>query len=134
MFASMPNPNFSVFDTMSRTFELWVRERIAEGKYLGWIMEESGAAVASAGLLILDWPPHPLDPAGSQRGYVFNIFVEPEFRRRGVAHQLLERCMAEARRRGIRVVTLHASDEGTHLYEGFGFHPTNEMMYAEPTP
>jgi GNAT superfamily N-acetyltransferase len=132
MFTSMPNPKPSVLATMSRAFEPWVRERITEEKYLGWIVEEDGRIAGSAGLLIVDWPPHPLNPDSTQRAYLLNVFVEPAFRKRGLAHALIEQCLAEARRRHIRVVTLHSSDAGRPVYENFGFHPTSEMMFVEP--
>ena len=132
MFASMPNPQDSVLDQMSRAFEPWVRELIGAGKYIGWIAEDSGRVAGSAGLLILDWPPHPLDPTSGKRAYLLNIFVEPEFRKRGLAHSLIERGLAEARQRHIRVVTLHSSDAGRPVYEKFGFHPTSEMLYVQP--
>ena len=101
------------------------------GKYLGWIAEENGRAAGSAGMLILDWPPHPLHPAAGERAYLLNVYVNPEFRRRGLAHQLLQCCMAEARARHIRVVTLHSSEAGRSVYEKFGFHPTSEMMFVD---
>jgi GNAT superfamily N-acetyltransferase len=128
MFNSMPNPNEAILAAMSRAFEPWVRERIAEGRYLGWIAEENLCVAGSAGLLIVDWPPHPFHPDASQRGYLLNVFVDPEFRKRGLAHELIEKCLAEAHARGIRVVTLHSSDAGRPVYEKFGFHPTSEMM------
>lgn len=137
MFASMPpsgpNPQNSALDRMSRTFEPWVRDLIAAGKYIGWIVEDNGRVAGSAGLLILDWPPHPLDPTNGRRAYLLNIFVEPEFRKRGLAHSLIERGLAEARQRQIRVVTLHSSDAGRRVYEKFGFHPTSEMMFVQRT-
>ncbi|HVN93496.1 MAG TPA: GNAT family N-acetyltransferase [Terracidiphilus sp.] len=132
MFLSMPNPNEPVLEEMSRHFEPWVSERLGDGRYVGWIAEEAGRVAGSAGLIILDWPPHALHPTADRRAYVLNVYVEPEFRKRGLAHQLLERCMAEARRRGIRVVTLHAAEAGRRVYEKFGFRPSNEMMYIEP--
>jgi GNAT superfamily N-acetyltransferase len=131
MFASMPNPQDTVLDAMSRAFEPWVRERIADGRYLGWIVEGEGRVTASAGMMIVDWPPHPLHPEDDRRAYLLNVFVEPEFRKRGLAHSLVEHCLDEARRRSIRVVTLHASDAGRPVYEKFGFHPTSEMMFAD---
>jgi ribosomal protein S18 acetylase RimI-like enzyme len=132
MFASMPNPQDAILDAMSRSIEPWVQERMGEGKYLGWIVEGNRRAVASVGLLIVDWPRHPFHPEGNQRAYLLNVFIEPDFRRRGLAHGLIERCLGEARRRGIRVVTLHSSDAGRSVYEKFGFHATSEMMYIEP--
>jgi GNAT superfamily N-acetyltransferase len=128
MFASMPDPNEAILDAMSRCFEPWVRERIAEGRYLGWVAEENLRVAGSAGLLLVDWPPHPFHPESSQRGYLLNVFVEPEFRKRGLAQELVEKCLDEAHARGIRVVTLHSSDAGRPVYAKLGFHPTSEMM------
>jgi ribosomal protein S18 acetylase RimI-like enzyme len=104
---------------------------IAKGKYSGWITEDNTRRVASAGLLVLDWPPHPFHPAGEHRGYLLNVFVDPEFRRRGLAHALVDRCLAEAHRRHLRVVALHSSDAARSLYEALGFRATNEMFYVE---
>ncbi len=51
-------------------------------------------------------------------------------RHRSLARQLAERCLAEAHRRNLQVVSLHASDEGRSLDESLGFCPTNEMLLA----
>jgi GNAT superfamily N-acetyltransferase len=131
IFASGPDPQEAILDSMSRAFEPWVKQRIAEGKYLGWIAEDGERVAGSAGLLIVDWPPHTLHPESNERAYLLNVFVEPEFRKRGLAHSLIECCLAEARRRGIRVVTLHSSDAGRSVYEKLGFHPTSEMMHID---
>ncbi len=131
MFVDMGSAMPSTLDEMTRSFEPWVARKIAEGKYIGWITEDDSRPVAGAGLLVLDWPPHPFDPAGEHRGYLLNVFVEPEYRGRGLAHALVERCLAEARRRGLRVVALHSSDAGRRIYEALGFRPTNEMFYVE---
>ena len=132
MFAEIHTLDESLLEALERSSVAWTERMIREGKYYGWIATDARRAVASAGLLILDWPPHPFDPEGELRGYLLNVYVEPEYRRRGLAHQLVERSMAEARRRGIRVVTLHSSHAGRAIYERLGFHATNEMMYTEP--
>ena len=131
MFAAMGSTPVSILDAMSRNFQPWVARMIAEGKYMGWITLDDARPVASAGLLVLDWPPHPLDLAGEHRGYLLNVFVEPEFRKRGLAHALVDRCLAEAHRRGLRVVALHSSDAARSIYEALGFRATNEMFYVE---
>ena len=128
--STMKDVEESVLENVRQNSEPWVARMIAEDKYLGWIVSDGGKPVASAGMLILDWAPHPLDPGGEHRGYVLNIFVEPEYRKRGLAHELVRLCMAEAERRRIGVVTLHSSDAGRRIYESFGFRATNEMMYA----
>jgi GNAT superfamily N-acetyltransferase len=131
MFAEIQTLDESLLNTLERRSVAWTERLIREGKYYGWITTDAGRSVASAGLLILDWPPHPFDPEGELRGYLLNVYVEPEYRKRGLAHELVERSMAEARRRGIRVVTLHSSQAGRPVYERFGFHATNEMMHTE---
>ena len=136
MFAAMGRTQDSILDAMSRNFEPWVNRMIVEGKYAGWITEDTGQpisrAIASAGLLVLDWPPHPLDPACEHRGYMLNVFVEPEYRKRGLAHALVDLCLTEAHRRQLRVIALHSSDAARPVYESFGFRTTNEMFYVEP--
>jgi ribosomal protein S18 acetylase RimI-like enzyme len=132
MFAEIHTLDESLMTALERRSASWTERMIREGKYYGWITTDGDRPVASAGLLILDWPPHPFDPEGELRGYLLNVYVEPEYRKRGLAHELVEQCMAEARRRGIRVVTLHSSQAGRPIYERLGFHPTNEMMHTEP--
>jgi len=132
MFASMASTASADLETMRRSCEPWIARMMAEGRYLGWIIAEGLQPVASAGLFILDWPPHPLDPAGEKRGYLLNVYVEPEYRKRGLAHDLVEICVAEARQRAIRVVTLHASDAGRPIYEEMGFRASSEMIYVTP--
>ena len=107
-------------------------ELFAQGKYSGWITIDGDRAIGSAGLLILDWAPHFLDPACNERGYILNVFVEPEYRGRGLAKSLTKECIDEARRRGIGVVALHASKKGQPIYEKLGFKPSNEMLFVEP--
>jgi ribosomal protein S18 acetylase RimI-like enzyme len=132
MFVDAGRADNQILGVMSEHFEPWVERMLAEGKYNGWIMTANGQVIASAGLLILDWPPHPLDPRQDKRGYLLNVFVEPEFRRKRLASQLIEVALAEARRRKIRVVALHSTESGRALYESNGFRRTDEMFYVEP--
>jgi ribosomal protein S18 acetylase RimI-like enzyme len=76
---------------------------------------------------LMDFPPHWMD-AEPVRAYLLNFYVEPEFRGRGLASELLTTAVEDARRRGIKVVSLHASKFGKPLYERNGFEPTNEMI------
>jgi GNAT superfamily N-acetyltransferase len=131
MFAAMGSGTPESLHEMSRNFEPWLLPRLADGRYLGWITWDGPRPIASSGLLILDWPPYALDPAGSQRGYILNVFVEPEYRRRGFARGLVQRCMDAARRANIRVTSLHASAEGRAVYESLGFRASNEMQFID---
>jgi ribosomal protein S18 acetylase RimI-like enzyme len=132
MFTEMGKASEDALATMSLHFAPWVRRMLSEGKYLGWIVESDDQPVASAGLFLLEWPPHPLDPANDHRGYLLNMYVDPAHRRQGLAKRLVQLCLDETRRRGLRVAALHASDSGRPLYESFNFTPTNEMFFIHP--
>jgi ribosomal protein S18 acetylase RimI-like enzyme len=131
MFVDAGRADNQVLDTMARNFEPWVAKAIEEAKYIGWLTDDGDRVVAGAGLMLLDWAPHPLDPNSTQRGYLLNVYVEPEYRRKRLASQLIELALAEAHRRKIRVVALHSTEAGRRLYESNGFRRTNEMFYVE---
>ena len=132
MFKAIGGTQESALETLRQNCVPWLERMMVDGKYLGWITFDGERAVASAGLMLMDWPPGPFDPVGEIRGYILNVFVEPEYRGRGLATNVVEACMEESRRRGIRVITLHASSAGRPLYEALGFGSTNEMRYLDP--
>ena len=58
------------------------------------------------------------------------MFTEPQYRRKGIAKELLSRVVNEAREYGCGVIQITASDMGVKLYTDFGFvHNGNFMQY-----
>ncbi|MFZ0303449.1 MAG: GNAT family N-acetyltransferase [Terracidiphilus sp.] len=131
MFTEMGGSNPEALATMSHHFRPWVERMMAAGKYVGWVVEDDGQPVASAGYFELDWPPHPFNPSSEARGYLLNFWVEPSHRRRGLAKELVNLAVAESRRRGFRVTALHASEAGRRVYEPLGFRPSSEMFLID---
>lgn len=129
MFAETGMRRDERFETMLTNSERWFRARVADGTYLGFLIAPTDSPrriVAGGGLLVLDWPPTHRD-AGTLRGYILNVYVEPDHRRRGLARDVTEACLDTCRARGIHIVTLHASAAGRRLYERLGFAVTSEM-------
>ena len=91
MFVDAGRQDNRILDVMAEHFKPWVESRLADGRYFGWLTIEGGKVVAGAGLIILDWPPHPLDPRQDKRGYLLNVYVEPEHRRKRLASLPLPR-------------------------------------------
>lgn len=127
MFVDSTQVNDVRLKEVTEKFVPWVRERLIDGRYVGWLTAEDGRVVAGAGVLFMDFPPHWMDPE-PVRAYLLNVYVDPAFRGRGLAKELLEVAMNDARRRGIKVMSLHASEFGRPLYERNGFKSTNEMI------
>jgi len=79
-----------------------------------YIVEVDGSIAASA-----------LESFGSVSAYVGSVVVDPRYRRRGLARQVLEACHAMAKRRGMRFVLLDVLDANAAaiaLYDSLGYH------------
>lgn len=117
----------TVIAEMDAPFRAWLEPHLAAGRYFGWAIVDAGRDVAGLGMMVIDWPPHPSHPMQAQRGYVLNVYVEPDHRRRGLARRLMDEAVAEAKRRGLQFMILHATDQGRPLYESLGWADTAEM-------
>lgn len=116
---------------MDAAFRPWLEPRLARGDYFGWIATlGDGTPVAGLGMMVIDWPPHPSHPSQSARGYVLNVFVEPDHRGRGLARQLMDMAVQEGQRRGLDYMILHATRMGRPLYERLGWAQTSEMSLS----
>jgi GNAT superfamily N-acetyltransferase len=114
-----------------------IREAMAAGEYVAWLahpVAEPQRIVGGAGVQLRRLLPRPEEGATrvlmGREGIVLNVYVEHDYRRRGVARRLMETIMSWTARTDIVRLVLHASDEGRPLYERMGFKPTNEMRYV----
>lgn len=111
----------------------YLRDALETAEYVGWVAEATGTSsvIGGAGAQIRSILPRPRP--GSEElelgpeAIVLNVYVEPAWRRRGVADGLMRAVLDGLAERGIRRIVLHASDEGRRLYERLGFVATNEM-------
>jgi GNAT superfamily N-acetyltransferase len=113
-------------------FREWLKPRLDDGVYFGWIACLDGIEIAGLGMMVIDWPPHPSHPLQSRRGYILNVFVEPGFRGRGLARAPMDAAMAEAKRRNLEYLILHATAMAMPMYEKFGWRRTSEMSMTLP--
>lgn len=113
--------------SMTTHFRTWLAPRLHNGSYFGFVICENEQPIAGVGSMLIDWPPHPSHPTQDQRGYVLNVYVEPAYRRRGLARELMRLVDAEFAKRGIQYGVLHTTEKGRPLYTGLGWNGTTEM-------
>jgi ribosomal protein S18 acetylase RimI-like enzyme len=116
-------------DWRERFVEYFSR-RIAEDEVCYSLALDGERIVGTAGAMLADGYPSAVH--GIRTGYIFGVFVLPEYRGRGLATQLTESSIAFLRTRGIRRIRLHASPFGRPIYERLDFVPTNEMELTAP--
>lgn len=139
MFQDMGMVSPATFDALQNEARLWTERALASGEYLGWLgtpKDQPEVIAGGAGVQLRQVPPHPFRPpregavAKGKHAIVLNVFIEPEWRRRGLAKLLMEQILRWARSEPLDQLVLHASDEARRLYEQMGFVATNEMRYV----
>ena len=121
-----------VLQVMTQHFRDWLIPRLLDRTYFGFVAYEQDKPIAGIGLMVIDWPPHPSHPTSDRRGYVLNVYVEPEYRRQGLARTLMQQAETEFAQRGVTFAILHATEKGRGLYAGLGWSGTTEM--SKPVP
>lgn len=116
-----------VLRAMAAPFRSWLAPRLASGEYFGHVLADHGRTIAGIGLMLIDWPPQPAHPDQGYRGYVLNVYVEPEYRRRGIARKLMALADDAFTERGATYAVLHATAQGAPLYADLGWAGTSEM-------
>ena len=140
MFCEMGSLAVDDVDALVAASTTYLETAIAEGEYHGWLASVEGDApgviVGGAGIQLRPLLPRP-DPKGrgllaGRQGLILNVFVEPAFRRHGLARRLVQAVLEWARGERLASVVLHASEAGRPLYEQLGFVSTNEMRFTGP--
>jgi GNAT superfamily N-acetyltransferase len=136
MFRDMGEGTAEELNRMVEVARPWLARALENGSYHHWLaVDAEGRVAGGGGVLLSPWPANPKDPC-AERAIILNVYTEPEFRRRGVARQVMQAILEWIKAYGLRAVNLHASDEGRALYEKLGFQPTNEMRlrFGETKP
>lgn len=114
----------------------YLRDAPPRGEYLAWVAEGRGSppvAIGGAGAQLRPILPRPGpgsdDVELGPEAIVLNVYVEPTWRRRGVAEALMRAVLGTLTARGVRRIVLHASADGRRLYERLGFVQTHEMRF-----
>ena len=102
---------------------------MADGTFVSWIAVDGEKIIGTSGMSFVEKPPYFGCPSGKM-GLLSSMYTDPEYRRRGIAKELLDRVVKEARNYGCGTVQITASDMGVKLYSAYGFiHNGNFMQY-----
>lgn len=126
MFEDMGIADEAALEEMARRFRASLGGELRTGAYVGWLAEMDGRVIGGVGIVEDVHPSSPRNLSG-RIAYVLNVWVDPGWRRQGLATQLVETAVSWAREAGFGIVALHASEEGRHVYPRLGFQPSNEM-------
>ena len=115
-------------DLKTALFDFYHRH-MADGTFVSWLAMDGDKIVGTSGMSFVEKPPYFTCPSG-KLGLLSSMFTDPNYRRMGIAKELLDRVVGEARDYGCGAVHITASDMGVKLYTAYGFvHNGNFMQY-----
>ena len=110
----------------------YYHRHMADGTFVSWLADdedEDDKIVGTSGMSFVEKPPYFSCPTG-RLGLLSSMFTDSEYRRQGIAMELLDRVANEARSYGCGAVHITASNMGVKLYTAYGFkHNGNFMQY-----
>ena len=112
----------------------YYRRHMADGTFVSWLAVDGERIVGTSGMSFVEKPPYFSCPTG-RIGLLSSMYTEPEYRRKGIAKELLRRVVADAEAYGCGAAQITASDMGVKLYSACGFvHNKNFMQYSLKPP
>ena len=105
----------------------YYHRHMSDGTFVSWLAMDGDKIVGTSGMSFVEKPPYFGCPSG-RIGLLSSMFTDPEYRRQGIAKELLSRVVEEARKYGCGVVQITASDMGVLLYTDFGFVKNGNFM------
>lgn len=114
-----------------KIFEDWtydyLKAHLEDGTFAAWIAEIDNRIVAACMLCITQQIPTPICRNG-KIGYIYNVFTLEEYRKRGIATDLIKSVQDYAIENEILALSLSATDDGYSVYEKQGFLPQKREM------
>lgn len=105
----------------------YYQRHLANGTFVSWLALDGDKIIGTSGMSFVEKPPYFGCPTG-RIGLLSSMYTNPEYRRQGIARELLRRVVEEARAYGCGTVQITASDMGVLLYSDFGFVKNKNFM------
>lgn len=100
---------------------------MTDGTFISWLAVDKDKIVATSGISFVEKPPY-FGCTSGKMGLLSSMFVSKEYRRQGIAKELLARVVNAAKDYGCGTVQITASDMGVLLYSNFGFVKNGNFM------
>ena len=126
MYEDMDYNDGEALSAMVSASEPYLNAALANGSFRSWLALDESQVAGGGAILISPWPSHPYD-LECRRATILNVYVYPQYRRKGIASQLMQTMIDWCREQRFAAVYLHASKNGRPLYDRLGFEPTTEM-------
>ncbi|WP_193065032.1 GNAT family N-acetyltransferase [Oceanobacillus oncorhynchi] len=98
----------------------YLEETFTNNEFISYVAKFKGEAVSISGMVIYKRPPYITNLNGIE-AYLLNMYTLPNHRGKGLARELIECCLEECKRKNVKRIWLHSSEDGKYLYKKMGF-------------
>lgn len=95
--------------------------------HIAYLVFDGEKFIGAGGISFFRVMPTYHNPTG-WKAYIMNMYTNPDYRRRGIAYHMLELLIEEAKKKGVRHISLEATKMGRPLYERYGFVSMKDEM------
>jgi ribosomal protein S18 acetylase RimI-like enzyme len=105
----------------------YLEEALSNNEFISYLALENHYVISVSGMVLFKRPPY-LENLKGLEAYILNIYTLPPYRGKGLARKLLENCIEECKKIGVKRIWLHASYDGIPLYKKMRFTFKNSEM------
>ena len=105
----------------------YYNKHLIDGTFVAWLAIYDEKIIGTSGMSFVEKPPYYGNITG-KIGILSSMYTLAEYRRNGIAKELLDRAVNEAKKYGCGTVQITASDVGVLLYADFGFVKNRNFM------
>ncbi len=119
--------NETDMSTLMEENRRYYKKALTDGSHSAAFVYADGQIVGCGGLCCYSEMPSP-DNLNGKCAYLMNIYTVPEYRRNGIAQELVTRFIKQAQDNGVSKIYLEASDGAVNMYRKLGFEDMNGYM------
>lgn len=122
--------NLSDSETFDTTLIEQSRNYFLNGNQTTVIAVDENKIVGCATISYINIMPTYSHPTGN-RAHLMNVYTNKNYRRQGIAKQMVSMLIEEAKSKGATEISLDATEDGRPLYKSLGFTENKEAMVWE---
>lgn len=117
-------------EALQKNTAAYYEKALSDGSMTFLLAESGGRKVGSGAICYYAVMPTFHNLTG-RKGFIMNIYVEPAYRRRGIAISIVDALVLDASRRGVQEIGLEATDMGRFVYSKYGFQSSDNTLILQ---
>ena len=118
------------YETIKENCYLYFENALLNNKCDVILAEENTICIGTGIVFYYESVPSAFNVTG-KNAYITSMYVEPQYRRKGIATNILNRIIEVAMEKEYRIIMLNASEMGRPIYKKMGFVDSNNGMILD---